>query len=333
MFKVFMRRGVLSPFSTGCWKGWATVKIFVTGGTGFVGRNIVERLVKEGHEVTITSSGIGPHYPGVKKILYRGFEGIDWKYLRGQDAVVHQFANNDTRCQDESEMFRANVDGPIKMFTAAVEGGCKKFVYASSTAVYGAQPAPYVENTTLVKPLNVYGQSKAKFDEFAMKFAQDHQVLVTGFRYCNVYGPGETHKEKRMSMIGQLLRQMLAGKRPAIFKDGEQKRDWIYVQDVVQANMLALARKAEEPFGRIYNLGSGVATTFNEIIRTINDVLREKLGRSPLATEYIDCSFASEYQSFTQCGMDKAKKELGLTIQYDLRAGIAAYLRDLTGAA
>ncbi len=307
------------------------MKIFVTGGTGFVGRNIVERLVSDGHDVTITSSGIGPHPPGVTKVLYRGFDGIDWKFIRGQDAVVHQFANNDTRCQDESEMFRANVDGPMRMFKLAAEGGCRKFVYASSTAVYGAQPAPYLEEVTAVKPLNVYGQSKARFDEFAMKFAADHQVKVIGFRYCNVYGPGETHKAKRMSMIGQLLRQMLKFRRPVIFKDGEQKRDWIYVKDVVQANVLALAAPGGEPWGRLYNLGSGTATTFNEIIRTINDALRQKMGlKNALEPDYIDCPFAAEYQNFTQCDIERAKKELGLTIKYDLRAGVNEYLADLS---
>ena len=163
-----------------------------------------------------------------------------------------------------------------------------------------------------------------------MKFAAERHVKVIGFRYCNVYGPGETHKLKRMSMIGQLLRQMLASKNPVIFKDGNQKRDWVYVKDVVQANMLALQSRPVEPLGRIYNLGSGVATTFNEIIRTINDVLRDKMGRKvPLETAYIDCPFAAEYQNFTQCGMEKAKKELGLVIKYDLRSGIADYLQDL----
>jgi ADP-L-glycero-D-manno-heptose 6-epimerase len=309
------------------------MRVLVTGATGFVGRHIVDRLVAEGHEVTITSSGTGPHHPGVKKIYYRGIEGIDLSAFYEKDAIIHQFANNDTRCMDEKEMFRANVYGAIKMFVTAAQGGCKKFIYASSTAVYGASPAPYVEDVTPVKPLNVYGLSKAKFDEFAMKFAEDYKVSVTGLRYCNVYGPGETHKGKRMSMVGQLLRQMLKFKRPVIFKDGEQKRDWIYVKDVVEMNVAALTH-SDEPVGRIFNCGSGVATSFNEIISTINDLMHEKMGIvTRLEPEYIDCPFVDEYQAYTLCAMKKASESLAFSPRYDLRSGIDEYLRDLTSAA
>jgi ADP-L-glycero-D-manno-heptose 6-epimerase len=309
------------------------VRILITGATGFVGRRLTQKLVDEGHEVTITSSGTGPHALGVKKILYRGFEGIDWTYLHGQDVVFHQFANNDTRCQDESEMFRANVYGAIKMFVSAINGGCKNFVYASSTAVYGSEPAPYVEGVTEVKPLNVYGHSKAKFDEFAMQFAKDYKVKVTGLRYCNVYGPGESHKGKRMSMIGQLMRDMLAKKTPKLFEFGEQKRDWIYVDDVVKMNMLAMNRTQGED-GEIYNCGSGKASTFNDIVNTIqNAMCDQKLihleEMYTLAPEYILCPFSAEYQNHTECGIEKAKQQLGFEPSYNLRDGIEEYLKEL----
>lgn len=310
------------------------MKIFVSGATGFIGRHIVSRLVEDGHEITITSSGNLPHHPGVKKVLYRGLEGIDWKYVCGQDAVIHQFANNDTLCADEVEMFRSNVYGAIKMFVSAMRSGCKKFVYASSTSVYGAEPAPYIEGVTPIKPICIYGESKAKFDEFTMEFAKNYGVSVTGLRYSNVYGPGESHKGKRMSMIGQLLRQMTRFKRPVIFKDGEQKRDWIYVKDVVEMNMLALNRSAEEPLGRIYNCGSGTATTFNEIIAVINDLMHTKMGQVvPLTTEYIDCPFQAQYQSHTECAMKKASDELAFFTRYNLQSGIEEYLKHLTCAA
>lgn len=307
------------------------MKILLTGATGFVGRHIAKRLIDEGHELTITSSGTGPHPEGVKKILYRGLGGIDWKYVEGQDAVIHQFANNDTRCTDREEMMRANVNGPFKLFYRAYFGGCKRFIYASSTAVYGAEPAPYVEGVTPINPLNVYGHSKARFDEIMEEFCENDDVHVTGLRYCNVYGPGEHHKGKRKSMIGQLLRQMLKFKKPVIFKDGEQKRDWIYVKDVVEMNMLAL-KASDKPGLNIYNCGSGVATSFNEIIKTINEALSAKNLALPVDPEYIDCPFASEYQNFTQCSIEKARRELLFEPSYDLRSGIDEYLKDLTSA-
>lgn len=309
------------------------MKILVTGATGFVGRRLTQKLVDEGHEVTMTSSGTGPHPLGVKKILYRGLEGIDWKYVYGQDVVFHQFANNDTRCQDESEMFRANVYGAIKMFVSAMQGGCKNFVYASSTAVYGSEPAPYVEGVTEVKPLNVYGLSKAKFDEFAMQFAKDYKVRVTGLRYCNVYGPGEDHKGKRMSMIGQLMRDMLAKKRPKLFEFGEQRRDWIYVDDVVKMNMLAMNREQGE-YGEIYNCGTGKAYSFNDIVAFIECAMRRNNLASldeltALTPKYIPCAFSAEYQSHTECGIEKARTHLAFEPSYDLRSGIEDYIKEL----
>lgn len=299
------------------------MKILLTGATGFVGRRIAQRLVNEGHEVTITSGGSGPHVQGVKKIIYRNLDGIDWTWVTGQDVVIHQMANNDTRCQDESEMRRANVFGPRKLFELAAAGGCKNFVYASSTAVYGAQPAPYVEDVTPVKPLNVYGHSKAEFDRFAMGFASD-SIKVTGLRYCNVYGPGEDHKGKRMSMVGQILRTMLGNQGPSLFTDGSQQRDWIYVDDVVEMNMLAMNRTNGKA-GEIYNCGSGTASSFNEIVRIINE-----LGDSRFESTYIDCPFKDEYQNFTLCSMEKAGNDLGFVPRFDLRSGICEYLKSFT---
>lgn len=301
------------------------LKTLVTGGTGFVGRRLVKRLIDDGYEVTITSGGIGPHPEGVR-VLYRGLSGIDKIDLFGYDVVFHQLANNDTRCQDESEMFRVNLYDSIELFSKAVTGGCKTFVYASSTAVYGAEPAPYVEGLTPVKPLNVYGESKAEFDVWAMEFAKSHSVQVTGLRYCNVYGPGEGHKGKRMSMIGQIIRRMKTGHPPKLFTNGEQKRDWVYVDDVVEMNLLAMFRGAGG-LGEIYNCGSGTASTFNEIVKVVN-----YLTYQGVVPEYIACPFEAEYQSFTQCDIEKARRDLGYSPGFDLRSGIEAYLKEFNAS-
>lgn len=303
------------------------MKILVTGATGFVGKNVVERLLKEGHQLTITSSGAENKLPNElydfpnekgHKVLYYGLNGIDWSHVYGQDAVIHLAANNDTRCLDESEMFLANYHGPVELFVKAAIGGCKNFVYASSTAVYGNSPAPYVEGVTEEKPMNVYGRSKLMFDEFAMKFAEDSDHKVIGLRYCNIYGPGEEHKGKRMSMIGQLLRSVHAGKKPTLFTDGEQSRDWVYVEDVVDANMLAISSDESG----IYNIGSGVATSFNELVSRIADIVQKQ---DVLPPNYIDCPFENEYQSYTCCDIEKAKSHLGYEPKYDLATGLWSY--------
>jgi len=306
------------------------MKILITGASGFVGKSLVQRLLKEDHKLTVTSTGSENELPKEiydfsvfpeaqkHKVLYHSLEGIDWRCVYGQDAVIHLAANNDTRCQDESEMMRANLFGPIGLFTKAASGGCKNFVYASSTAVYGNEPAPYTEDVTLEKPLNIYGDSKKRFDELAMKFAEDQKVKVVGLRYCNVYGPGEEHKGKRMSMIGQLLRKMMNGEKPTLFKSGEQKRDWVYVEDVVDANMLSLS--SEE--SGIYNIGTGVAVSFNELVYEIERTLG---AEGLLPPNYVDCPFEDEYQSYTCCNIEKAKSHLGFNPKYDLATGLKSY--------
>lgn len=301
------------------------MKILVTGGSGFVGKNLTEALVQAGHSVTIVSTGAEPQIKGVDDVLYMGLDGIDWNCVANQDVVFHQMANNDTRCQSIREMFAANVTGPIKLFNIAYNGGCRNFVYASSTAVYGNSPAPYIEDITELKPLTVYGESKRAFDQFAMHFAEEKKVNITGLRYCNIYGPGEGHKGKRMSMIGQVARNMMNLIRPKLFKDGEQKRDWCYVADIVQANLLAMNR-SKGSYGEIYNIGSGAASTFNKIIELLNQKFKLFDHHYDLSTEYIDCPFQSEYQDFTLCCIEKAKRDLGYLPAYDLEQGIHAYV-------
>ena len=292
------------------------MRVLVTGGFGFVGRNLTERLVKDGHEVTVVASGSEPKVPGVKKILYMSLEGIHWPAVCGKDVVFHLMANNDTLCNDEHEMLRANLYGPIKMFCCAADGGCKKFVYASSTAVYGNSPAPYIEDETEIAPLNIYGKSKEMFDNFAQRFAEEQGVSITGLRYCNIYGPGEDRKGKRMSMIGQLIRQMQKGP-PVLFKDGNQKRDWVHVKDVVEANILAMNVSQMDHKWTVYNIGSGKATAFNKIVSLISDTWEPK---------YIDCPFAEAYQNHTECNIEKARRELCFNPHFDIRSGIEDYI-------
>lgn len=300
----------------------AKMRILVTGGSGFVGRNLVRSLISLGHDVTITSMGAEPDLPGVSKTLYLGLTGIDERYLKNQDAVIHLMANNDTLCQDQSEVFRANVYGPRRLFSELYKGGCRQFIYASSTAVYGSSPAPYIESTTPIEPLNVYAQSKAIFDEFAMAFGQEHGVKTIGLRYCNIYGPGEEDKGRRMSMIGQIIRTAMKREMIELFEYGEQLRDWVYINDVVDANLLAL--DSSNTSSEIYNIGSGKASTFNDIIYEVGLALKTRIG-----LKYIPCPFSSSYQNHTECDISKAKRELGYEPKFSLKFGIESYCKNL----
>jgi ADP-L-glycero-D-manno-heptose 6-epimerase len=294
------------------------MRVLVTGGTGFIGSNLVVRLLQDGHEVLITGCDTEQNIPGFHgKMLQPGLVGIDWDAVGKIDILFHQAAINDTTSLDEREMLRANVDAAQELFRRVVAGGCPRIVYASSTAVYGDGPAPYHESQPL-RPMNPYALSKKLFEEFASGFTREHpQTVIVGLRYCNVYGPRENHKGARASMIFQLAQQMKGG-NPRLFAYGEQKRDYIYVEDVVRANLLA----AQAQQSCIVNCGYGASVTFNDLVAGLNRVLG--LQRQP---EYIANPYADRYQSHTECDMSLAREKLGFTPETAIQRGLEEYFR------
>ena len=294
------------------------MRVLVTGGTGFIGSNLVVRLLEQGQEVLITGHDAEqkiPHFRG--KYLQPGLLGIDWDAIGRVDILFHQAAINDTTLLDEREMIRANADAAKELFRRVADAGCRKIVYASSTAIYGDAPAPYREDSP-ARPLNPYARSKKELEDWASRFADEHsQIVVVGLRYCNVYGPRENHKGPRASMIYQLAKQMRQGS-PRLFKYGEQKRDYLYVEDAVRANLLA----GEARQSCIVNCGSGAAVTFNDLVGLLNQTLG--VERNP---EYIENPYADRYQSHTECDMTLAKRMLGFVPEFNVQQGIEAYSR------
>jgi len=156
-----------------------------------------------------------------------------------------------------------------------------------------------------------------KMDEVTESFLKDQpQIHVVGLRYFNVFGPREDFKGSATSMVTKLTNQMRSGKRPRIFKYGEQRRDFVYVKDAVRANLLAL----EAPKSGIVNIGTGQATTFNEVIRILNRVL----GAS-FEPDYFDNPY-SFYQDETQADLTLAKQSINYQPQFTTEEGIRDYL-------
>ncbi len=292
------------------------MRVLVTGGTGFIGSNLVRELLRQGNEVIITGHDAEQLPQGFSgKFFQSSFLGIDWDAIGHVDVLYHQAAINNTLNLDRREMFRANVDSAAELFRRVTETGCQRIVYASSTAVYGNGPAPYRENQPL-QPLNPYAESKASLDAFSLDFARARpDVTVVGLRYSNVYGPGEAHKGKRASMIFQLAQQMRMG-NPRLFQYGEQQRDYIHVGDVVRANLLA----ADARESSIVNCGSGAATTFNALV----EILSETIG-TKRAPQYVVNPAPKAYQSHTECDMALAREKLGFIPEVRIRAGIREY--------
>lgn len=295
------------------------MRIFVTGGSGFIGSNIVRSLILDGHQIGVTytsgeNSNLGNNTTRFNREFIKNNQEMTKYY---SDILFHQAANNDTQSKNEKEMMQANFHDPISLFHAFADAGCKKFIYASTTAVYGNSPAPYSEDDPL-DPLTPYARSKMKFDEWAMDFAKDRQVNVIGLRYCNVYGQGESHKYHRSSMINQLISQISIGDAPKIFWDGSQKRDWCYIEDVVMANKLAMKFEGTD----IVNIGSGRSWNFHQVIDMIN-----KHTERRYQPRYIPNPIRDTYQSHVECKIDKASKLIGYNPVYDIDRGIRDYLK------
>ena len=301
-------------------------KYLVTGGAGFIGSNIAKTLEAQGHEVTVLDDfSKNGHF---KNLI--GFKGdvitADlFEYMPTDmyfDAIFHEAAITDTTVMDQKAMMEQNVEAFKNLLNFAAENEIKKVIYASSAATYGNGPVPNVE-TQPTHPENVYGFSKVIMDNVARQFAEDNNdMTIIGLRYFNVYGPGEYFKGKMASMVYQLYNQMKAGKRPRVFKYGEQQRDFVYVKDIVKINLCALNNGKETG---VYNAATGVPRDYNAIIACLNKELGTKLE-----PEYIDNPYPF-FQLKTQADMTLAKAKLGYEPDYSLEAGIADYVSILEG--
>lgn len=301
-------------------------KVLVTGGSGFIGSNLALEIQKRYPKASITVVD-DFRCSSFKNLL--GFNGdvvaanvAEPAFLKAMesrkfDTIFHLASITDTTVLDEKLMMFDNVEGFRNILTLALRDK-SAVIYASSAAVYGngpAQPRAFKESDA-GQPNNIYGYSKWVME----KLAEQHKrkLKIVGLRFFNVFGPGETFKGKAASMIYQLYLQMKAGKRPRIFKHGEQRRDFIYIKDLVEGILLAAKAKRNTSV----NLGTGRPTTFNALIAALN----EALGTS-YEPEYFDNPY-NFYQDFTQADMTHAQKVLKFKSKYTTREGILDYVRN-----
>ena len=239
--------------------------VLVTGGAGFIGSHIVDALIARGDRVTVVddlSSGVRSNVNPKAEFIQADIRDFDLRPLR-PDVVSHHAAQMDVRRSVADPVFDANVNvvASIRLLQQAVEAGVKRFTFASTGgAIYGEPVfAPQTEEHPL-NPLSPYGCAKLAVEHYMHYFREVHGLNTVALRYANVYGPRQNaHGEA--GVIAIFAKKMLAKEAPTINGDGEQTRDFVYVGDVVAANMAVIDSDAAGPF----NVGTGVETSVNTL--------------------------------------------------------------------
>jgi len=301
------------------------LRILVTGGAGFIGSNLAKRLAREGHDVVAADSFLSAGWQnlvdfGGDVLTLKDHDDVQSMIDLGPfDVMFHEaaitgvIAADGTATSDPHRMLRNNVETFRKLLDWALHTKAR-VVWASSCSVYGRGAVPMKESQP-VDPLNTYAFSKVCKERLAKRYESKLAHPIVGLRYSNVYGPGEAQKGRLASMILQLAGQMRAGKRPRIFTAGQQKRDFVYIDDVVEANLCAMKSKVSG----VFNAGAGKSWSFNEVVVELNRVLK-----TDLKPDYFDNPYGFT-QDWTETDQTLAREKIGYSPKFDLRSGIEAY--------
>lgn len=262
------------------------MKALVTGGAGFIGSNLVDRLIADGHEVTVIdneSADSNEQFYWNPQARNYTYDVRDYVMVRrlyeGQDAVFHLAA--DARIQpsieDPLKAVENNVIGTATALECARVCGVKRFIYSSTSAAYGLKNTPPMVESMSTDCLNPYSVSKVAGEELCKMYARLYGMETVTFRYFNVYGERQPLRGQYAPVIGIFLRQRAAGEPMTIVGDGTQRRDFTYVGDVVDANIKAATLTAPQwivennimhrvwEWGQVYNIGTGRNYSINEI--------------------------------------------------------------------
>jgi UDP-glucose 4-epimerase len=295
------------------------MKILVTGGAGFIGSNVVDALVKDGHEVTVLdnlSTGKEENInPEVKfyNIDLLDIESLEFVFREFKpDVVNHHAAQIDVRKSVEDPAFDAetNIIGSINLFELSINYGVRRIIFSSTGgALYGELEKLPVDEDTPIEPISPYGVAKYCVENYLNYFKRLYGIERVILRYANVYGPRQDSLGEA-GVVAIFAGKILKGEKPVIYGDGNQTRDYIYVEDVVKANVLAFEGKEG-----IYNIGTGKETSVNELINVFSNVLGKEIKLEyapPRKGEVSRISLDGE----------KVKKELSFVPKYSLEEGI-----------
>ena len=299
------------------------MRYLVTGGAGFIGSNTVDELVRRGHDVVVLddlSTGKAANLDTVKtkiKLIQDSITNLDAlrEACRGVDRVIHLAAQTSVprSVKDPIETNQINVDGTLNVLVAARDAKVKRVVFASSCAVYGKTPVLPIPESTPLAPISPYGLSKQVGEAYGRVFQELYGLEFVPLRYFNVFGPRQDPGSAYSGVLSLFNSALLAGTQPTVYGDGEQSRDFVYVQNVVEAILLAAEAKGAP--GLAFNIGTGERSTLNQTL-----ALLEKITGRPARAKYAEPREGDIRDSQAEIGL--AQGVLGFKPQFGFEEGL-----------
>jgi UDP-glucose 4-epimerase len=266
------------------------VKVLVTGGGGFIGSHIVERLVRDGHDVRVLDNFATGRRENLVDMTdgVELFEGDIQSYervhnsVRGCEVVFHQAAlpSVPRSIQDPLTSNASNVTGTLNVLLAARDSDVRRVVFASSSSVYGPDASLPQREELPATPISPYAVGKLASEGYCRSFSAVYGLETVALRYFNVFGPRQDPLSQYAAVIPNFITAALADRRPTVFGDGEQSRDFTHVENVIEANLLAAA--AEGVSGKVYNVACGERITLNKLVEELGAAV---LGRMDVRYE------------------------------------------------
>lgn len=314
---------------------WVTMKVLVTGGAGFIGSNLCEHLLAHDYEVVCLDNFITGkienllpllnQYPVTFKLIVGDIRNISdcQKAVEGVDYVLHEAALGSVprSVKDPVTTNDVNIGGFLNMLIAARDAGVKRLIYAASSSTYGdSKSLPKVEEV-IGKPLSPYAITKYVNELYADVFARTYHMDCIGLRYFNVFGRRQDPFGVYAAVIPLFVKKLMAHESPVINGDGEYSRDFTYIDNVVQMNMLAMTSTNPEAVNQVYNTAFGERTTLNQLVGYLKEFLSEFDTEIAKVEVVHGPNRVGDIPHSLAC-IDKAKRLLHYNPQYSMRDGL-----------
>ena len=323
----------------------------VTGAAGFIGSNLVQTLLGAGQQVL----GLDNFSTGYRKNLDMVQEAVGaeaWANFRLVEGDIRDLATCRAVCAEADHVLHEaalgsvprsiedpllsnanNIDGFLNMLVAARDAGVRSFVYAASSSTYGDEPTLPKKEERIGKPLSPYAVTKYVNELYAEVFASAYGFRSIGLRYFNIFGQRQDPEGAYAAVIPQWFAALLRAKPVYVNGDGESSRDFCFIENCVQANLLAACAQKPEAWNQVYNVAFGQRTTLNELFALIREeVARHRPEAVAMQPEYRDFRAGDVRHSLAD--IDKARSLLGYAPEYDVRAGLREagdwYFRNLS---